>query len=91
MTEQLSEREALQIERDAMQARAETAVVNPAKTSVRDIMRRVEQWDGAGLSVAEVKKLAQHVTKLEALIARRPSGWYPEERKYLTETGVLSE
>jgi hypothetical protein len=76
-------------ERDAMQASAETKVVNPAKTGVRDIMLRIAQHDGYGLRESEIKKLAQHVQKLEALIARRPIGWYDEEHKYLVETGVL--
>lgn len=62
---------------------------NPARTSVRDIMARIARTDGYGLRENEVRKLAAHVEKLEALCRARAIGWYPDEREYLTANGVL--
>jgi len=62
---------------------------NPAKTTVREIMARIAQWEGAGLQPNEVRKLATHVERLEDLIRKRGIGWYPDEREYLISTGVL--
>lgn len=55
--------------------------VNPARTSIKQILTRVSQYKGHGLSPQEVMKLAEHVTGLHMCILQRPTGWTTLERK----------
>lgn len=55
--------------------------VNPARTSIQQILTRVSQYKGHGLSPQEVMKLAEHITGLHLAILRRPIGWTTLERK----------
>lgn len=54
---------------------------NPARATVRDILRRVERWNGHGLTAGECVKLAACVRTLHAIITVRPIGWTIEERE----------
>lgn len=58
---------------------------NPARSSVRDILIRVERYDGHGVAPQEVVKLARWTRQLERFIITRPIGWTTEERKELQE------